>query len=324
MPKIDKNAYPFVSIIIPVRNEEDYIQSCLHSVTKLDYSKEKYEVIVVDNNSTDSTREIVSRFNDVIVLEKKTGTIGTVRNFGARHARGEIIAFLDGDCVPDPQWLNIAITTLMTLRNVTVVGGIIALEKERSWIEEYWINYLNSKYQTKINYVSTISSFCFVIKKETMEDIGGFNEQLITCEDSDLGYRISQTGRKLIVHKDIKVNHLRNAKTSWEFFGRQLWQGRANLKSFVSHKFEVNELYSIVTPLFYLLLIAYVTLSFVLSSFYFNKWVLILLIAIPVIITLKQRVGRDKKCFPGYCYIWFLYLFARGLGMLIKIARWKS
>lgn len=316
---------PFISIVVPTKNEEHYIVRCLESIQLLEYPKSKYEFIVVDNGSVDQTVSIAKGMGAQTYILRDI-TIAALRNYGYKKSRGDYVAFLDADCVPNAQWLNLAINTMMTMEDVSVVGGIVTLEEwgSRHWIEEYWLAYLNSKYHNNINFVTTISSFCFVIRREIMEDIGGFNEGLVTCEDSDLGYRISQTGTKMVINKDIKVIHLRNAKTASEFFRRQLWQGRSNLRSFFSHKFKFNELHSILIPIIYLIFIVFLPLSFLFNALNPFRWVIaFFLVSLPILITFKNPVGRRKRQFPGYVCLWFLYLLARGSGMLIKITKWK-
>src|ERR1700674_5334609 len=89
------------SIVIPVRNEEENIRRCLDSVRCLKFAPELFEVIVVDNGSTDRTKEVASAFKEFLplqVLDRPDGYIAAVRNAGAAAARGRYLAFLDADC----------------------------------------------------------------------------------------------------------------------------------------------------------------------------------------------------------------------------------
>lgn len=318
---IENELLPPVSVIIPAKNEEEYIERCLEAVSNLEYPEDKIDVIVVDNKSTDQTVECARKFTTVQILEKE-GTISAVRNFGGQQAKGEILAFLDADCIPERKWLLKATKTLIEKNDVAVVGAVLEIENKPyvPWIEKYWLEYLNTKFCTGLNYVSTISSFCFLVRRKAMNDVNWFNESLETCEDSDLGYRISQNGNKLVIDENIKTVHLRNAKTIRQFFLRQLWQGGSNIQNFFGHAFEWKELPSVLIPFAYLLLLS--LLPFILfSQFDMLKYTVIgMIVILPVVVTFRSGISiSDKRCF-GFALIWFLYFLGRGLGMIIKIS----
>lgn len=92
-------------MVIPVYNAEKTIDECVQSLLALDYPQDKLEIITVDNNSTDNTKEILLSYPIIYLLEKKKVSYAA-RNLGIRNAKGEIIAFTDSDCVVDAQWLS--------------------------------------------------------------------------------------------------------------------------------------------------------------------------------------------------------------------------
>ncbi len=325
MQSAEVEKYPFVSIVIPAKNEEKNIARCIEGIYSIDYPRSKFEVFVVDNGSTDRTVEI-ARQMEVKTFVLQDITIAALRNYGFSQCKGDLVGFIDADCISSAQWLKEAVKIMIKKKDVVAVGGILSLEKGRSedWIEEYWIDYLNSKYYDDIQYTSTISSFCFIVERKAMEDVGGFNEELVTCEDSDLGYRISQSGGKIVVDKNINVIHLRNAKNASEFFIRQVWQGQSNLTNIFLHKFELKELPSIVIPIIYFVSLLLFPFTFLEMLNPFRWTIIFFLITLPVVASIKTRVGLKASRLPGYFFIWFLYFSARGLGMVMKTAKWKS
>ena len=100
------NNQPFISIIVPVYNGENIIGACLKSLLAQDYPKDKYEVIAVDNNSKDKTADIIKEYSVHYLFESKVQGSYAARNTGVRHAKGEILAFTDADCVADKGWLK--------------------------------------------------------------------------------------------------------------------------------------------------------------------------------------------------------------------------
>ena len=99
---------PTVSFVIPAKNEVGYIDRCLDAIQKMKTLDMKIEIVVVDNGSTDNTIDIVKAYG-AIVATKNNGTIGSLRNFGARLSSGDFIAFLDADCIVPEDWLTRAL-----------------------------------------------------------------------------------------------------------------------------------------------------------------------------------------------------------------------
>src|ERR1041384_5139232 len=98
------NKYSFVSVIVPVWNDAERLGHCLHALEKQTYPAESYEVIVVDNGSTDSVACLVAAYGRArLVSEQRPGSYAA-RNTGLNLARGQVIAFTDADCLPAPDW----------------------------------------------------------------------------------------------------------------------------------------------------------------------------------------------------------------------------
>lgn len=94
------------SIIIPAWNEEDFVGAAVGALQAQDYPRNQFEIIVVDNNSTDGTAEAARKAGaDKVVKETEQGT-NMARNRGVKEARGKMLAFLDADCIPPPDWLR--------------------------------------------------------------------------------------------------------------------------------------------------------------------------------------------------------------------------
>src|SRR5690606_5957874 len=107
-----------ITVVIPAFNEQDCLAATLRALQAQDYPAGRVEVIVVDNGSTDRTREIAAALG-ARVLVRPGVTIAALRNAGAAEARGEILAFLDADCVPAPDWARQAAERLSTGSCVT-------------------------------------------------------------------------------------------------------------------------------------------------------------------------------------------------------------
>lgn len=115
---------PIVSIIMPVLNAERDVRVAIKCLLSLDYPKELIEIIVVDNGSTDRTREVATEYPVTLLVEASAKNAYTARNAALRKARGSVIAFTDADCIIDPQWLRAGLKA-MEDHGAHMVGGRI-------------------------------------------------------------------------------------------------------------------------------------------------------------------------------------------------------
>ena len=114
-----------VSVIVPVYNGERTIRDCIESLLHLNYPSDRYEIIIVDNDSTDATATLVQKYPVKYVLENSCRARATARNAGARIATGDLLAFIDADCVADPLWLKESVSFLVSHKEIGSVGGRI-------------------------------------------------------------------------------------------------------------------------------------------------------------------------------------------------------
>jgi len=126
---------PHVSIVIPVYNGAHIMDRLLDSIRELDYPQERYEVLVVDNNSTDNLEAILAAYPVKLLHERDTQSSYAARNLGITKSRGEFIAFTDADCVVHPRWLCHLTAAFQDPSIAGVAGAIKGLEPPESWIE---------------------------------------------------------------------------------------------------------------------------------------------------------------------------------------------
>jgi GT2 family glycosyltransferase len=125
-------SYPFVSIIVCSYNGAKTLAECLESLGKIDYPH--YEVILVDDGSTDDTREIAARFPDIRYVYQTNHGLSHARNHGAALAQGEIFAYTDSDCMADPDWLYYLLSTLLH-GDYAGVGGPNVSPPAQNWVQ---------------------------------------------------------------------------------------------------------------------------------------------------------------------------------------------
>ena len=113
------------SIIIPTYNGADKLNKCLEHISKLKRTKNGFEVIVIDNGSTDNTKEVAQKYDFVRYFYDKNPGLHTGRHLGAKEAKGEIVCYLDDDSFVDPNWL-VEIEKTFSNPSVKIVGGSVS------------------------------------------------------------------------------------------------------------------------------------------------------------------------------------------------------
>ena len=203
---------PDVSVVVPVRDREHVIGACLDSILASDYPADRLEVVVADNASTDGTADVLRRYGARIrvVYETKRGP-AAARNAGLRAARGEVIAFTDSDCIVDRAWLAHIVAPLAD-RNVGAAGGCKRAFPSGSDVEHFGErihDHARAIHEFRPPYLITMNVSA---RRELLQQIGGFDERLLRCEDVDLSYRIAQAGYRFAYTPDAVIYH-RNRST---------------------------------------------------------------------------------------------------------------
>ncbi|MEI6167282.1 MAG: glycosyltransferase [bacterium] len=195
-----------VSVIIPVFNSQETIAACLQAVFRS--SLTPFDVIVVDDGSTDDSAAIARRFPcRVIQLEKQSGP-GTARNAGARLASSNIMFFLDSDILIEPDTLSLISDCL---RDRPELSGLFCSYQKDTIPSNFCSTYKNLLHhfihQTSREEASTFCGGFGALTKNAFLSVGGFDESYTALEDVELGYRLMLAGHKIFLNKRIQVTH---------------------------------------------------------------------------------------------------------------------
>lgn len=228
---------PLVSVVISTKNEEKNIENCLKSIVFQTYPKENIEIIVVDNSSTDKTKEISQKYTDKVF--NKGPERSAQRNHGMlEKSSGEYLIFLDADMILSPDVIE---TCVKKMESEEGLAGIYISEVV-----------LGKSYFSKVRrfersfYDGTVIDGARFIKKSVFEKVGGFDEDLYAAEDWDLDKRLKKIGNLEVLENKESVD-----LSKWEFrnfilergvnpenFGSVIYHNESefNLKKYISKK----------------------------------------------------------------------------------------
>lgn len=199
---------PFISVIIPVWNSPSLIRSCLEAIEAQTYPRESYEVLVVDNGSTDATPDVVRELGIASLLVEPSPGSYNARNLGIREARGDYVAFTDADCLPDPDWLEAGARASRTNPAAAVLAGKIDLYRigtGRMACENYERLFAFNQAKNVSNGVAVTANWMSPL--QTIVTAGGFNGKLKSGGDHDLSSRLSRGGGRIVYIEDMRVRH---------------------------------------------------------------------------------------------------------------------
>jgi glycosyltransferase involved in cell wall biosynthesis len=221
---IEDNNFPLVSVVIIGKNERDTIERCLLSIFNQSYPN--FEIMYVDDKSSDNTLEKADQLKNILLSKKNCKRFLTLsvetnfpsknRNIGIKVSHGSILAFMDGDCIAEPDWLANLVEQFST--EVGIVGGPINLAHWKKSIRTKAIDmvlasYLGSGgsalfYQIKRDReVFDIPSGNMAVRKHLLEKLGGFDEKLRYNEDNYLCYRVRNEGYRIIYASKARIYH---------------------------------------------------------------------------------------------------------------------
>ena len=198
-----------ISVIIPVWNDATQLKKCLHSIEAQTLPRDRFEVIVVDNGSSDASRDVARSFSFVTLLEEHKSGSYAARNHGLAHARGNYVAFTDSDCEVAPDWLESGLRRASAIPNLGVLAGRIEVVFEQGHEHKAASIYerlfaFNQQLNVELGFAVTAN---WISPRELLVSVGGFDERLKSGGDSQLSRDLGKQGHQLLYANDVVVSH---------------------------------------------------------------------------------------------------------------------
>lgn len=216
------------------------IGACLRALVAQDLPRDRISVVVVDNGSTDDTLGVIDTFREplaVRVFQCPDLRISGLRNFGVAQVDNPVIAFLDADCQPDPDWATRALAALDSLGPGIILGGDYRIPPGSSWLARAWFEQRSAP---KSGSVSYLPSGNLLMRRAEFLALGGFDESLQTNEDAEMCARARRAGFSVHADPQLAVVHLGTPQTVGQFFRKQRWHGSHVFRVFLRSRGRQN------------------------------------------------------------------------------------
>ncbi len=202
---------PYISVIIPVHNGAKHAHACLAALLASSYRE--FEIIVVDDASTDGGLDEIHHPQLTIIRQAHRGGPAAARNAGARQARGDVLFFVDVDVLVRPDTVVRVAEAFAENPDISAVfGSYDDAPAEQNFSSQYKNLFHHYVHQRSLSEASTFWSGCGAIKREVFETIGGFSERKFSeasIEDIEMGQRLATAGFRIRLDKSIQVKHLK-------------------------------------------------------------------------------------------------------------------
>lgn len=222
------------SVIIPAYNAQTTLACCLSALRRQTLTPEEYEIIVVDDASSDGSAEVARAFGATVITQTVRQGPAAARNAGAAHAQGDILLFLDADCEPAPDWCAEMLRPLTDPTVCGVYGAYRTCQTEciaRFAQAEFEERYARLAQRKDIDFIATHAA---AIRRDVFLAQGGFRPSMWGNEDVELAFRLSRSGYKLVFVPNAIVYH-EHPSTLWSYLQTKVSRGYWRTLAYARH-----------------------------------------------------------------------------------------
>jgi len=210
-PTSDDDGRPFASVVVPVYDDPEGLRTTLSSLVEATYPRDRHEVIVVDNGSTDRTPAVAEAFagsHDRVrsVVEPRGGSYAA-RNAGIEAARGSVLCFVDADMTVPPDWLERVVERMAEADADYLACDVELAPTDGSTFAERYVRRTAFPIEQYVTELSFAPTCCLCVRAAVIEDVGAFDERMTSSGDREFGNRVAEAGYDLQFAPEITMTH---------------------------------------------------------------------------------------------------------------------
>ncbi len=198
-----------ISVIVPAYNAARTLAACLEALEQQTMPREQYEIILVDDGSTDDTARIAGRYAGVKVLKlARNRGAAAARNAGIAAAQGELLLFTDADCIPCAEWVA---EMVKPFAEQDIAGGKgVYRTKQRALVARFVQLEYESRYarMQARRYIDFVDTYAAAYRREVLMRVGGFDPRIRFVEDQELSFRVARAGYRMVFIPTAAAYHL--------------------------------------------------------------------------------------------------------------------
>ncbi len=316
-----------ISVVIPSYNSAATLGQCLDALLDQTFARDAYEIIVVDDGSTDATAQVAKARNVRVIRQANCGA-GAARNTGAQHAAGDIVVFVDADSVPDRRFVA---SLAAPFADPTIVG---ASGEKKTLQTNVWARLVQLEYDFKYDRIAAHSTIDFVdsstaaYRREVFLAHGGFDARMREAEDTELSFRLAEQGCKMVLVRDAIAYHT-HPESLVAYLVRKyhyaVWRAivYARMPSKMTSETRTPQAQKLQV------LLAFALVPAALGAWFFAPlaWVTALLLLAFAATTIRF-VGwawqRDRAVALIAPFVFWLTAYAGGLGLVVGLVKWRE
>lgn len=206
----ERKGPPFVDVIVPVFNDSERLTRCLRALEEQSYPADQYQVLVIDNGSSEDITGVCRAFPRVRCLSEPRPGSYAARNKGIACSEGQILAFTDADCLPHLDWLEKGVTRLMAMPECGLVGGDVIVfprDSTRRTAAELYESAFAFQQRRRVEESHWSVTANLFVRRSVFESVGPFDAGLLSGGDVEWGKRAHALGHQIMFAEDARVDH---------------------------------------------------------------------------------------------------------------------